>query len=71
MRVILTTSRVINYGIEQHEGQELDLPPEEALALIRANQAEAIVELKETAMDEPRTELRQKPRSHKHGTSVK
>lgn len=65
MRVILTTDRVLNYGVLQRTGDVIELETNEALRLIRANQAEPI----ETAMDEPREEIR--TRRHKHvATSV-
>jgi hypothetical protein len=67
--VILTTDRVLNHGTLQRSGDVIELPPEEALRLIHANQAEAI-EVIETAMDEPRSEIRI-TRRPKHGTSVK
>lgn len=41
MRVRLTTDRVGDRWI-QHSGDEIDLPREEALALIRADQAEQL-----------------------------
>lgn len=68
MRVTLTTDRAVGYGAVQSAGSEIDLPPDEALALIRAGQAEAVVDVIETAMDEPREELRGKTRRNKHGT---
>ena len=58
MKVTLTTDRVLNYGILQRTGDVIDIPPEEALALVRAGQAEAIPEVIETAMIEPREEVR-------------
>jgi hypothetical protein len=57
---MLTTDRVLNYGVLQRTGEVIELETNEALRLVRANQAELI----ETAMDEPRTEIR--GRRHKH-----
>jgi hypothetical protein len=70
MRVMLTTDRVLNFGAIQRRGQEIEIPPDEALRLIQSGQAEAVVELTETAMDEPRSELRINRRKL-HGTPVK
>ena len=70
MRVVLTTDRVLNHGTLQRSGEEIDVSPEEALALIRSGQAEAVTEVIETAMDEPREEVRV-TLIPKHGTSVK
>ena len=71
MKIILTTDRVYGYGAIQRAGDTIELPPEEALRMIKSGQAEAIVDVIETAMDEPREELRGKLRRDKHATPVK
>jgi hypothetical protein len=69
MRVTLTTDRVFNYGRVQRRGEVIEVDSDEALRLIRANQAEP-VETIETAMDEPR-EVFRGHRRNKHATSGK
>lgn len=68
MKVLLTTDRVYGYGAVQRCGDVIDVPPDEALRLIRANQAEAIEDVIETAMIEPREEVRV-TRRPKHGAA--
>jgi hypothetical protein len=72
MKVVLTTDRVCGYGALQRQGAVIDVNPEEALRLIQAGQAEAFQsdEVIETAMVEPREEIR-RTRSNKHATPVK
>lgn len=71
MKVVLTTDLVYGYGAVGRKGQTVDFPPDDAIHLIRSGQAEAVVEVIETTMEEPREELRGNHRRHKHGAAVK
>ena len=68
MKIVLNTDVVYGYGSVGRRGQTVDFPPDEAIRLIRSGQAEALVEIIETAMDEPREELRGRTRRNKHGS---
>jgi hypothetical protein len=70
MKIVLTTDLVYGYGSVGRRGQTVDFPPDDAIRLIQSGQAEAFVEVYETAMDEPRSELRINRRKS-HGTPVK
>jgi hypothetical protein len=71
MKVKLLSNRVVGYGNLQRRGLTVEVTPEEALRLIKDGQAEALTETIETAMEEPREELRGRTRSNRHATSVK
>jgi hypothetical protein len=71
MKVTLKTDRICGYGALQRRGRTVEVTPEEAIRLIQDGQAVAFEELIETAMHEPREELRGRHRSNKHATPVK
>lgn len=54
MRVVLTTDRVVGYGVLQRNGDVIEVGEVEAKRLLAAGQA-----VIETAMDEPREEFAQ------------